>query len=215
METHHYEGIGTISGGSYGELKIEGVYSLQHEITTETLDIEGVFHANAAVNAGSFFCEGVANFHAPLTAKTAKIEGVIHIKQDFHADNVRLDGVLNAENIFVTEEIIATGVIHAKKLTTDKASLIHDRKKYHGGIKNSIKSFFSIKNDDGEHSKIDILSAREAVLSGYCIRNLIGDNITIEKDCHIENVQAGSRLRIHKSSVVDHIEGGIVPEYFD
>lgn len=215
METHQYEGIGTISGGSYGKLKIKGVYSLRHEIIAEALDIEGVFHAGASVKTGRLFCRGVANFHASFTASEAEIEGIVHAKQDFHADCVRLNGVLNAANIVVTGDITATGVLHAKSLTADKVSLHHDREKYHGSIRNSIKSFFSAKKGNEEYSNSNTISAREVILSGYHVRSLSGDTVTIGKDCHIESVQAGSRLRIHTSSVVDHIEGGIVPEYFD
>ncbi|MGN0507373.1 MAG: hypothetical protein ACI4FZ_12490 [Lachnospiraceae bacterium] len=215
MGSYHYQGIGSISGGSYETLNVEGVYSLSQELAAESLDIEGVFHAGAPVKANKFYCEGVADFHASLVTGPAKIEGVVTAKQNFRADSLLLEGVLTAEDIFVTGEASATGVIRAKSLTADSVSLIHDRKKYHGGIKQTIKSFFSGKESEDDYSRIDTLSAKKVLVSGYAIQSLSGDDVTIGSDCRITTVKAGSSLRIHKSSVVEHIEGGIVPEYFE
>ena len=95
MSEYTCEGLGTIPGGIY-----------------DTLRIEGVFSAGSPIKANTLICEGVINFSAEVTTDTATIEGVVNINGPLHATSLDTEGVLNVDCIVVSDSVYSDGYPH-------------------------------------------------------------------------------------------------------
>ena len=198
MGEYRCEGIGSLNGGSYDNLHVEGVFSAKGPITAQTIT-----------------CEGVLNFYA-LNAESLTCEGVANIRGSLEADNATIEGVINAGSITVPNQLYADGVLNTAFLKAGTATLLYNSKKSTHRPFAKIRAFFSGRNVLTEKdAKIDELEADTLVIEDYYVKNMIGRDITIGRGCVIDKVQATERLRIHTSATVKDFSDSVTPEYFE
>ena len=91
MHSQTIEGVGSISGGEYERISIEGVGNSKGDITVKQLDIEGVFKSNGKIKAETIECEGVAEFSDTIRAKV--LEGLEFMGVYFDPDLNNMRGM--------------------------------------------------------------------------------------------------------------------------
>lgn len=198
MGEYRCEGIGSLNGGTY-----------------DKLHVEGIFTAKGPLKANMVTGEGIMNFSA-LCAESLTLEGVANIKGALEAGNANVEGVLNADRITISGNLYADGVVHTDYLKAGTATLLHNSKKETPRSFAKIRAFFSGKDvQDEKTAKIREIEADTLVIEDYSVKKIAGHDITIGKGCIIEQVQADTRLRIHKSAAVKNMGSSVTPEYFE
>ena len=199
MGKYTCEGLGTIPGGNYDELTIEGVFSAKNEITANTL-----------------VCEGVINFSDSVRADSLHMEGVINTKGYLYAGNMHMEGVLNANQIMVAGNISADGCICTNSLTADNAVLYYDSSKDTPKPFACVRSLlFGHKISNNHSASIGEIQTGTLEITDYNVHYISGNDIIIGPNCVVDTVSADKRLRIHRSATVDTITGAATPEYYD
>ena len=198
MGEYRCEGIGSVLGGNYDTLHMEGVFTAKGPIAAKNITGEGVLNFSA-LRADSLTCEGVTNIKGLLEAREANVEGV-----------------LNAEDIAVAGSFYADGVVNTDTLRAGTATLLYHNKTNAPHFIAKVYAFFTGKDISVEkEAKIKELEANTLVIEDYYVENLIGTDVTIGQGCVVDKVQADGRLRIHKTATVKDILGtSVVPEYF-
>ncbi len=198
MSEYRCEGIGSVNGGNY-----------------DKLHVEGVFTARGPIEANRITGEGVMNFSS-LSAESLMLEGVTNVKGTMHAESCTMEGVLKADYITVTGNFYADGVVSASILKAGSATLLFNSKKCSPKPFAKIRSFFSGKDVmDDKNAKIREIEAETLVIEDYSVQKITGKDIIIGRGCVVDTVQADTKLRIHKSAQVKNLGTSVTPEYFE
>ena len=198
-----FEGVGTIPGGVYEKLEIEGVCTISGDIKAESLSIDGVCNCEGNVEAESFECDGVLTINGNLRAGKADIDGVVTVNgSKIEANRIVCDGLLSVDGEISADVIEAEGKLNAKEIVGDRIRI----KSY---WKRGIPAFlFKIgeKNSKGmKFSVIDLIEGTTVELRGVRAGSVNGQDVTIEKNCNIDRVSASGELSIHPKSKVGEV----------
>ena len=198
MGEYRCEGIGSVNGGVY-----------------DKLHVEGVFTAKGPIKANLVTGEGVMNFSA-LSAESLTLEGVTNVKGPLEAGSCTMEGVLKATNITVAGNIYADGVVSADTLKANSATLLFNSKKCSPKPFAKIRSFFSGRDVmDEKNAKIREIEAGTLVLEDYSVQKITGQDVIIGRGCVVDTVQANTKLRIHKTAQVKNLGTSVAAEYFE
>jgi len=198
MGEYRCEGIGSVNGGIY-----------------DKLHVEGVFTAKGPIKANQISGEGVMNFSA-LCVEDMTLEGVTKVNGLLEAGSCNAEGVLKAAAITVSGNLYSDGVVNTGFLKADSATLLHNKKKESPRPFARFLSLFSGRSAQEENNaKIRKIEAGTLALQDYCVQSIIGQDITIGRGCIVDKVQASTRLRIHSSAIVHDLSTSVTAEYFD
>ena len=195
------EGVGTIQGGEFDRLEIDGVCTVEGNLKTETLKINGVCSCNGNVEAKNFECDGVLTINGNLRAGTADVDGVVTVNGDkIEADRIDCDGLLSVDGEISADVIDADGKLNAKEIVGDRIRIKSYWKKgpiallLGIGVKKSMK--FSV---------IDLIEGTTVELRGVRAKSVNGQDVTLGKNCEVERVEASGELAIAPSAIVGEI----------
>ena len=65
------------------------------------------------------------------------------------------------------------------------------------------------------NAKIAEIQTETLYLENYQVLQITGKDITIGEGCVIDEVEADTKLRIHKTAMVKACTGSAIPEYFE
>lgn len=195
MNSQTIEGVGSISGGEYERISIEGVGNSKGDITVKYLDIEGVFKSNGKIKAETIQCEGVAEFSDKIRANKMIIEGVMKFSKNANveAEEIICDGCIKANEIY-GEEII----IHTKPFMNRRVNSL---------LKSITDAFDWFVHSSKSASKADLIEATTITIHNTNVHQINGANITIGENCEVDHVDCTGTLRIHHSAIVKKITG--------
>jgi len=168
MGEYRCEGIGSVNGGTYDKLYVEGVFT-----------------AKGPVKANHLSGEGVMKFSA-LSAETLTLEGVTKVNGLLEAGSCHSEGVLKAGAIIVSGNIYAEGVINTNSLQADSATLLHNNEKESLHPLAKVRSLFSGRDvQDEKNARIRDIEANTLVMEDYSVQKIVGRDITIGRaDCY-------------------------------
>ena len=195
------DGVGTIQGGVYGELDINGVCTVEGDLKAESISINGVCTCNGNVETTKFDCDGVMTINGNLRTGTADIDGVVTVNGNkIEADRIDCDGVLSVEGEISADVIDADGKLNAYEIVGDRIRIKSYWKK---GI---VALLFKIgEKTSMKFSKIDLIEGTTIELRGVRAKAVNGHDVTIEKNCKIDSVDASGELRVHPSSQIGEV----------
>ena len=198
MQDFHIEGVGSIKGGEFGNITIEGVGNCSGDIKADLVRIEGVFNVKGGLEANMLDCEGVADFYSDVRAKKIVVEGVLNAKKEakIEAEEIICEGVIKAGGEISADMIRTEGCIQADEIVGDK---IYIDSAYHPRFVSRIFRRW--------RSEVRLIEATTIELRGVSATSVNGKDITIGPDCKIENIDCNGMLYIDRSSYVRNITG--------
>lgn len=198
MGEYRCEGIGSVNGGTY-----------------DKLHVEGVFTAKGPIKANQISGEGVMKFSA-LSAETLTLEGVTKVNGLLEAGDCNSEGVLKAGAIIVSGNLYSDGVVNTTMLQADSATLLHNRRKESVRPFTRVRAFFSGRDiQEEKDARIRDIEANKLVIEDYSVQKITGKDIVIGRYCVVDKVHADTKLRIHKTAQVKDFIGSVMPEYFE
>jgi len=196
MGEYRCEGIGSVNGGTY-----------------DRLHVEGVFTAKGPIKANQVSGEGVIKFSA-LSAETLTLEGVTKVDGLLEAGSCNSEGVLKAGAIIVSGNLYSDGVVNTTMLQADNATLLHNKRKESIRPFTKVRAFFSGKDLQNErNARIRDIEANKLHIEDYSVQKITGKDIVIGKGCVVDKVIATASLKIHKTAQVKDFMGSVMPEY--
>ena len=198
MGEYRCEGIGSVNGGAY-----------------DRLHIEGVFTAKGPIRANHVSGEGVMKFSA-LTAESLTLEGVTKVSGLLDAGSCNSEGVLSAGAIIVSGDLYSDGVVNTTMLKADNATLLHNRRKESTRPFARVRSFFFGRTvEDEQNARIRDIEADTLMIEDYSVQKITGKDVIIGKGCFVDKVIATANLKIHKSAQVKDFIGSVMPVYYE
>lgn len=212
MHSQTIEGVGSISGGEYDRIGIEGVGNSKGDITVRDLDIEGVFKSSGKINAGSIRCEGVAEFSDNIRTNKMMIEGVMKLSRNakVEAEEIICDGCMFTKSEISTDKLYVDGCIKAHEIFGEEI-IINSKARFNNKLGSLLKSIGDaivlFGNSKNGSSKADLIEATNITIHNTQVREVNGANITIGENCEVDHVDCTGTLRIHHTAIVKKITG--------
>ncbi|WP_066716099.1 hypothetical protein [Clostridium sp. Marseille-P299] len=217
MHSQTIEGVGSISGGEYDRIGIEGVGNSKGDIIVKELDIEGVFKSSGKIKADSIQCEGVAELSDDVRANKLIIEGVMKLSKNakLEAEEIICDGCMYTKSEISTDRLYVDGCIKAQEIFGEEI-IINSKSsvtsKINSLLKNINESFAIFGNAKKSSSKADLIEATTVTIHNTQVREINGANITIGENCEVDHVDCTGTLRVHHTAIVKKITG-VTPKY--
>lgn len=129
MRNETIDGIGSLSGGEFNEVNIDGISKLKHPLTAKSVRVDGIFKSKAKIQADFIHFDGIARILKDIKAKKLDINGIVKIRRgSLHADEIRCDGILVCNREVNADYISIDGSCSIKSIYGDTV-LIHSEEK--------------------------------------------------------------------------------------
>ncbi len=216
MGALNISGITTTIGGTYENVSVGGLATINGDLTCEDLLIEGIATLNGKVNAQNATIRGVCTISNALNCAKIKIEGTCTINVKLHAEEVNLSGLLTHNGDIEAEKFCCNGVFKISgSINADEINVIlatggsakelcgHNIK-----IRKSSVDHFSafleilpwthkkkfLETDTIEGDIIDIEYTTAKIVRGK--------NVVIGQMCRVETVEYHDTLVVDPSAIV-------------
>ena len=210
MRIEKIEGFGSISGGDYDRVEIEGIGKIRGDIKAGSIFIEGVSKCLGTIVTEEFTCSGIAQLSKSIRAKHVRIEGIVkQTKAKMEADDIYCEGILLTNGEISADSIEVDGCISAPEVYGDRIKIVHCFRE---------KGYFSIPNFSGvfggrriekDYSTVDVMEATNIELYGVKADSVSGNIVVLGPGCDIKHVECDGTLRIHPGAKVGKISGVI------
>jgi len=204
------EGVSFFYGGEFNDVDISGMINVNGEIKANSVKIGGVVNTNEKIEAVQLEVSGAVNLSGELRVKKANITGAVNLSsRKFEAEEINCEGVISSKAEICADVINSDGCINAKEIYGDNIT-IYSRKLVNK-VYSKINSLFNSSNKKYS-SQIGIIEATNIVLEGVRAKKVCGHNITIGKDCYIENLDCDGVLRVDSESTILNMTGDFTKE---
>ncbi|MCD9023883.1 hypothetical protein [Cohnella silvisoli] len=208
-------GVSSAWGGEYGKVKIDGVGTVQSNISSVTFDANGMTKIKGDLISEELDSDGLMKVEGHLSAGKSIIDGHMTVKGSLRGEQLKLNGVLNvggdceievfdAEGAFVVKGLLNAGRMNVRLHGRGKAREIGVE---FIQVRQASKSAWSrlwrwmlpkftpelhavaIEGDDIdlEYTEADVVR---------------GNRVIIGKGCNIGKVEYRSELKVHPSAKV-------------
>lgn len=109
MENIRISGKGTIAGGDYGTIYIDGIATCSGEIHTEKIRADGKLKCTDNVHAKEFFVDGWATCEKDIQTEKIKIDGRLQCSGTVTAKELLCDGLTSCEKDVKADRIQIDG----------------------------------------------------------------------------------------------------------
>lgn len=206
MKDFSIKGLGSISGGEFIRLTVEGMGTNHGDITAEYLSIEGVFKSTGNVNAREIQCEGVADFFGNLHCKKMIMEGVLNLKSysKLEAEDIVGEGCINTKADINATRMKLRGCVNAKSIYGDQIEIESKEEGY-----STFKKFLHKINlsENSKASTTELIKANNIVITGVYAKEVNGHDIIIGPYCEVEKIECTGTLKVHDTAKVGTIVG--------
>jgi cytoskeletal protein CcmA (bactofilin family) len=107
-------GVGKAGGGTYNNVSINGVGSVNGDLDCVDFVSNGVCYVSGSLKAKTARFEGKTTIEGRLEAKKAKINGQTKIEKDADIKHLSVNGSTDIEGGLTSEEIMVKGAINVK-----------------------------------------------------------------------------------------------------
>lgn len=196
MQNLTIDGIGTLNGGEYGIVKVDGIAHINGDLVCETMDVDGLLKASGALKTGTLMCDGSASFKGSVTAGRIAVDGMLKVTEGnrITAESIECDGRMSVSGEISADSISADGFIDAAEITGDT---IRIRSCQRG-------AFFFLRS---RHSRIRMIEATRVELRGVVADSVNGCDVRIDRGCRIKAVDCCGTLWISPGASVGSITG--------
>lgn len=230
MSNLRVEGIQTLDGGIYDEVRIEGCLKCNGNIECNSLRIEGLSTFRGDVITKGIKIEGKTTVEGNLTGSDIEVEGLTTVKGNLKGDNIRVEGKLRVDKSLEAENINLEGLLTVKGDCTvenfksegkpDIKGLLNA-----GTIEIDIATRCYIKEIGGDKVTIrqsggmlnvitslivgktlisDVIEADEIYLENTRADVVRGNKVIIGKNCSIRNVEYKESFEVKENGCVEN-----------
>lgn len=202
MQSMKIEAMGSINGGKYEDIAIDGLGKINGDIEVNRLSINGVCKCTGLLNSTEFICDGVFEGNRNIKSKNIRVDGVMKLSAgNLEGDSFYCDGVLHTKGNVSFDMAEINGYISAKEITGDRIKINYHIDK-NADISRNIFQFLKGKVNSNNYCTIDLIEASTVVVKGVKAHTISGEDVVIDKDCEVNVVNAIKSLRIHPSAIV-------------
>lgn len=190
------DGIGSINGGNYRNIKMTGVGTILNDITCESIIFEGVSKVTGNIKCRDAAIEGTFNCRGSIEANDViKINGYSKIDENIQGREVNIDGQLEVKGLLSGDKIkiLFLGRNKIREIGGEEIIILQEKKSLVAGLIRPNKLISdSIEGDTIilENTDCDIVRGKNVTIKGVCkIRKIeYEEEIHIDERSNVESI---------------------------
>lgn len=226
-------GAGSMAGGDYGRVTVNGAGRCDGLLSAETIQVNGTFHCPGILKSGKLSVNGTLRCDGDAKSDHLRVGGRFKCSGSLAAGKVSCSGMLDVGGNVLVDELDVSGSLRIDGGTKLEGTQI----KCTGSIKTDgqisadqvrIEGIVTAREIVGDQvvirpgpfslspilhmfsmaiSKADLIEATTVELEGVTARTVNGQDVRIGPNCTIENLDCSGTLYIDPSSTVKHLTG--------
>jgi cytoskeletal protein CcmA (bactofilin family) len=208
MNNEKIEGIGTIHGGDYNDILVDGVGKLKGSVTAKKVVVSGTFKSKGHLTSEELQVDGFARVFKNIKTNRLIINGTLKLRHaDVNADSVHGEGLLTSTGSVCADEIIINGYCTIKKMMGDRISIHNDL----SGINRIMKSLRILtflyfgRSISPDHSLVDQIECTNLTASGIKSRVVRAGDVELGRDCIIDRLYCDGNMIIDPTCRIKRI----------
>lgn len=170
MNNLKLSGVGSVNGGVYDNIHIDGVAKIHSDVEFNEMKIDGVVTVKGS-------CDGFILF----------ADGLVKFKDDINCTQVYLNGVINAKTINAEEVKGSVSGLKVNDIYADTINLKVNNKNVINGIYGENVSIVETRRKLGKKTVINEIVADNIKLEGITVNKVQGKNVELI-NCKVDTV---------------------------
>lgn len=127
MKRERIGGIGSVSGGEYDSIQIDGIGKLKGRIKANQISASGMSRSKGEIEASLLNINGIHKAKRTIKVREAAINGVLRLKTaSLHADKINCTGCLYCGRELSADQISIQGIFSISHIYGDTVRLVSD-----------------------------------------------------------------------------------------
>jgi cytoskeletal protein CcmA (bactofilin family) len=208
MNNEKIDGIGTIHGGDYNDIHVDGVGKLKGSVTAKKVVVSGTLKSKGHLTAEELRVDGFARIFKNIKTNRLVIKGTLKLRHaDVNSDSVYGEGLLTSTGSVCADKITINGYCTIKKMMGDRISIHNDL----SGINRLLKSLRILtflyfgRSISPDHSLVDQIECTNLTASGIKSRVVRAGDVELGRDCIIDRLYCDGNMIIDPSCNIKRI----------
>lgn len=197
------EGLGTITQGSYGRIRVEGVGKIRGDVEFDSMRIDGTCNAEGTLIGKHMDVEGILKVNGDVKVKELEVEGMMKTADHkIYADKIRVEGMLKNEGEVNADNVLIEGCVNINDLFGDEIEINYD---CHGHV-----FFFGKKNMFSKINKAGNIECSKLKACNLTCKTICATDIVLTDYCVVDTVNCNGSLKYDSTCKIRHIEGDCI-----
>jgi len=213
MRSEKIDGIGSIHGGEYDVISVDGIGKLKGDASAKRIIIDGIFKGKGKLAAEEIEIDGVARVFRNIKSKSVKIDGILKLRRaSLYADKIICDGVIVGNREINADEIHIDGICSVSKMYGDKIVLKNNKNKggrlINANIPIKIEQFFKLyfgRNVSMEYSIVDVIECTDLEAEDIVAKVIQANRVKLKGNCKIGKLICDGKMFIDDTCQISEI----------
>jgi cytoskeletal protein CcmA (bactofilin family) len=208
MNNEKIDGIGTIHGGNYNDILVDGMGKQKGFVTAKKVVVSGAFKSKGQLTAEELQVDGIARIFRNIKINKLVIKGTLKLRHaDVNADSVYGEGLLTSTGTICADEISINGYCTVKKIMGDRISIHNDL----SGINRIMKRLRILaflyfgRGISPSHSLVDQIECTNLTASGIKAKVVRAGDVELGRDCIIDRLYCDGNIMIDPTCTIRKI----------
>ena len=191
MKRERIGGIGSVSGGEYDSIQIDGIGKLKGRIKANQISASGMSRSKGEIEASLLNINGIHKAKRTIKVREAAINGVLRLKTaSLHADKINCTGCLYCGRELSADQISIQGIFSISHIYGDTVRLVSDETAHLPiGRKSRLfcRLLFGFRIPGGA-SRADYVECTELVASNTKFKTIHAGSVTLSQNCEVDKI---------------------------
>lgn len=210
MRNETIDGIGSLSGGEYNEVKIDGIGRLKRPLTAKKITIDGIFKAKAPFTADEIIVDGVVRAFKDIKAKTVFVDGVLKMRRcKLYTDSLESDGIIVCNREINADRVDIKGLCSVSAIYGDDVSIQSNRvqKNRVSNVVKPLSTLYFGRSLDPEYSLVDTIECTHIEGHNIKCKTIRAESVKLTGKCEIKTLYCDGDIEAEKTCKIGKIIG--------
>lgn len=196
------DGLGTVQGGTYNDIKIEGLVKIVGPVEFNRMVCQGVCTAKSPLLGKRLEVEGILRSSDDIKIKQLAIEGVVESKLcKIYADEIKVEGLLSCKGEVNADRVIINGCMKIEDLFGDVIEINY-------GVRLGL--FIQGHFFKGRYNKAKQISCSKLYANNIRCSSILAQDIVLENHCVVDVIHCDGTLKYDSTCKIGEIQGDCV-----
>ncbi len=207
------DGMGSINGGEYDKVNIDGMGKQTGNIRCDEFNVNGMFKSKGRIVTNKLCVNGMLRAYGDIKAQEVEINGFMKVRgAGVYAKKVTVDGALTCTNELSGDEVVISGICSIAMVSGESIKILGNFEKPNlPQIFEAVEQIARLYIGRPVDSKSSIVDEIECTtLEANCLKakRICAHDVYLGENCQVELLEYTGQCRIHETAVVKKIKGG-------
>ncbi|MFR1517812.1 MAG: hypothetical protein ACLSVG_03405 [Clostridia bacterium] len=208
MRSEKIDGIGSMTGGEYDSIQIDGIGKLKGDAKANQVSVDGILRSKGKIEAAVLNINGIHKAKRSIKVKEMHIDGILNLKKAaLQADKIKCTGALFCNREVNADVIDLQGIYNISHIYGDSITLTYEESSRNiPGRKNSalFKMLFGFSVPDG-YGKADYVECTSLCATNTKFKTIRAGSVSLSQNCEADKLYCDGPISIDASCKIGEI----------